>query len=302
MDDQTSPRRYFSERQGRGPRREPLPFEKFRRLVISVVEDLRVRDYFQEAFGYRCVDAGEVPGTVGRDVEAYFLRTLGRERIWPYWEPDIPATDFVPGDYEPDVYADSWDADTLFDVVEVLHDLVSEPGEGRHHDYNNCGWHYSSFNRATGQDTYRREMNNVLSLADPPFELDNGGQLVEIGPPDFRPLLEATVPDGTEHDLITAKIDAAKRRYRSRGATVDEQHAAVRDLADVLEVLRPDVKTSMLTADESALFQLANGFAIRHNNRSQQRDYDRRIWLRWAFYVYLATIHAVLLVREREAA
>ncbi len=30
-------------------------------------------------------------------------------------------------------------------------------------------------------------------------------------------------------------------------------------------------------------------------------DYDRLTWLRWAsFYVYLATIHAVLRVCERE--
>jgi hypothetical protein len=53
----------------------------------------------------------------------------------------------------------------------------------------------------------------------------------------------------------------------------------------------------MLTADEKALFHVANGFSIRHNNRDQRGDYDRVTWLRWAFYVYLATIHAVLRVR-----
>lgn len=57
----------------------------------------------------------------------------------------------------------------------------------------------------------------------------------------------------------------------------------------------------MLAKDERELFHLANGFAIRHQSR-QQRGYDRLTWLRWAFYVYLATIHAVLRVREREEA
>jgi hypothetical protein len=86
-------------------------------------------------------------------------------------------------------------------------------------------------------------------------------------------------------------------RFRARGATVDDRRHAVRDLADVLENIRPDVKESMLTAEEKALFTVANGFAIRHNNREQKDDYDRLIWLRWAFYVYLATIHAVLRIR-----
>ena len=56
----------------------------------------------------------------------------------------------------------------------------------------------------------------------------------------------------------------------------------------------------MLPKDEGELFRLANGFAIRHNNREQRRDYDDAIWLSWAFWVYLATIHAVLRLRKKQ--
>src|SRR4029077_20624394 len=84
-----------------------------------------------------------------------------------------------------------------------------------------------------------------------------------------------------------------------RGASLDDRRHAVRDLADVLEALRADVHDVMLSKDERELFHLANGFAIRHQNRKQRGDYDRPTWLRWAFYVYLATIHAVLRVRDR---
>jgi hypothetical protein len=59
------------------------------------------------------------------------------------------------------------------------------------------------------------------------------------------------------------------------------------------------MKDVMLPKDEGELFHLANGFAIRHNNRKQRGDYDRPVWLAWSFYVYLATIHAVLRVRNR---
>lgn len=80
---------------------------------------------------------------------------------------------------------------------------------------------------------------------------------------------------------------------------VDRRHA-VRELADVLEPLRDSIKSEMLPKDEREIFRLANGFAIRHNNREQIQLYDDSIWLSWAFYVYLATIHSVLRVAARE--
>ena len=69
----------------------------------------------------------------------------------------------------------------------------------------------------------------------------------------------------------------------------------------MLEALRSEIKGEMLPKDERELFNLANGFAIRHNTRDQRKDYDDAIWLSWAFYVYLATIHAVLRLKERES-
>jgi hypothetical protein len=289
MDDLPQPRKYFSERHGRGPKAQPLPFDTVRRLVINVFDDLRQRGYMQEAFGIECVD-GDSDGTLGYNPDAYFMRTIMREGIWPYW--------YYSSDPQP---YERWDADTLFDVVEVMHDLVSRPKDGSFHDYNECGMHYSTFDRSSGQADYRKALNQVLRLNDPPYELDGLGQIVESAPEEFHQLLSAPVPPGTEHGLITAKIDAAVTRFRSRGASIEDRRHAVRDLADVLEALRGDIKESMLTADEKALFQIANGFSIRHNNRDQKGDYDRVTWLRWSFYIYLATIHAVLRVRKLQS-
>ena len=300
MDDRAQPRQYFSERHGRGPKAVPLPFESVRRLVVSVLDGLRDRHYLQEALGYECVDAGTVHGTIGGDPGAYFLRALMRDDVWPYWEPDIGPDDFFSASNPPDLIWESWDADTLFDVVEVLHDLVSKPLEGRYHDYSDCGWHYQIFDRTAGQEQYRREMNEVLRLNDPPFEMNGLGQVIESAPEEFRALLSAAVPPGTEHDLVTSKIDAAVTRFQVRGASIEDRRHAVRDLADVLEAIRPDIKESMLSADEGALFNIANNFALRHNNRQQKGDYDRVTWLRWTFYVYLATIHAVLRIRTAQ--
>jgi hypothetical protein len=293
------PKQYFSQRHGRGPKAGPLGFDSVRKLVVNVLDDFREREYFQEAFGYTCVDAGLVNGTVGSDPNAFFLRKIMRENLWPYWEEVCTFSDGFNNVYEPRWTL--WDADTLCDVIEVLHDMVSKPVDGRYHDYANCGWHYDKFDRLAGQADFRREMTDVLRMGDPAYEFDDLGHIVEAAPAEFRQLLEAPVPEGTEHDLITRKIDSAVSRFRTRGASIEDRHAAVRDLADVLEALRQDMKVLMLPKDESDLFQIANGFAIRHNNRKQRGDYDRVTWLRWAFYVYLATTHAVLRVRDRDS-
>lgn len=261
----------------------PLTLEQLRRLVFSALDELFERYYFQQAFGYVCVDAGVVPGLVGRDPDAWFLRTLHRDDIWPYREK-----------------GNQYDADSLLDVLEALHDLVSEPVHGRYHDFASCGWHYSTFDQANGQEEFRNLINPALSRYEQPLQMTSGGEIIVLGPEEFRPLLDAPLPAGAEPDLVATRTHDAIGMFRRRNSTKTERRQAVRELADVLEVLRSDIKTAMLPKDERELFWLANGFAIRHNNREQRRDYDDAIWLSWAFWVYLATIHAILRLREKQ--
>jgi hypothetical protein len=278
-------RKYWSERQGRGPKAEPLEFERLREFVIAVFDDFFDRDYFVEAFGKLCVDGNDSYGTVGRSPEAWFLRKLGRQNIWPYtkhWE--------------------TFDADALFDLAEVLSDLVSKPLDGWMHSFAGCGMHWNTFERDEGFKEFRNGLNSLLELYDPPLELSRTGEVVSLVPSDLQPLLDAPLPASADADLVTERVDTAVALFRSRNSTKADRRQAVRELADALEAIRSEVKEEMLPKDERELFHLANGFAIRHNNREQRNDYDDAIWLSWAFYVYLATIHAVLRLKERESA
>jgi hypothetical protein len=84
---------------------------------------------------------------------------------------------------------------------------------------------------------------------------------------------------------VTSAI-AKYRRYRS---TIAERRDAIRDLADVLEYIRPKLKEVLTKPDEADLFNIVNNFGIRHHNQQQKSDYDASIWLSWMFYFYLAT-------------
>jgi hypothetical protein len=261
----------------------PLGLDQLKRLAFSALDDLSERDYFQEAFGYDCVDAGEVPGRVGRDPNAWFMRVLHRDSVWPYHDRGA-----------------DYDVDTLLDVLEALHDLVSEPVSGRYHDFAGCGWHYSVFDKRKGQEEFRTLINPLLERYEEPLRMTAEGEITFLAPEELRPLVDAPLPSGTDPDLVTARVDEARRIFQSRASTKADRRQSVRELADVLEALRPQIREEFLPKDERELFHLANGFAIRHNNREQRGDYDDAIWLSWAFYVYLATIHAVLRLRARQ--
>jgi hypothetical protein len=99
---------------------------------------------------------------------------------------------------------------------------------------------------------------------------------------------------------VQSRLAAAVDKFRRRGASVDQRRDAVRDLADVLEYLRPEAKAVLQSADEKDLFSLANNFGIRHHNQRQKTDYDKPIWLSWLFYYYVATIHAVTRLIDRK--
>lgn len=123
-------------------------------------------------------------------------------------------------------------------------------------------------------------------------------QLPEDVPSELEPLLDAGIPL-TAPEEVTVKVTRAVEQFRRPGSALADRHEAVRNLADVLEYLRPEAKGTLLNKDESDLFELANNFGIRHHKKGQKTEYEPAIWLSWMFYYYLATIHALLRLLER---
>jgi hypothetical protein len=105
-------------------------------------------------------------------------------------------------------------------------------------------------------------------------------------------LWQRPLPPNTD-PAITERVRRAQERFGRPGATVADHRDAVRDLADVLEMLQPRLDKAINAKDESALFQIINNFGIRHANRLQQDDYDA-LWLFWMFHFFGATIYVAL--------
>lgn len=274
-------RRYYSERAGRGPAAASLPLDDLKRLFADHFSHLESEGYFQESLGYQCVDRGFVSGTTGTDLKAELLLTLNKPQLWP-----VHAT-----------LAD-WTEDDLFDVIEFAFHHLSKPTERSYHSYYGCGWHCSEFDQAGGRNEFRAWMNRLLQRYDTGFELSAAGDVLALAPSGLDPLLEADVTT-FDSENVGARIEAAIHKFRRHRASVADRRDAVRNLADVLEFLRPRIRDVLTTQDESDLFNIANNFGIRHHRPGQKVDYDLPVWLDWIFYYYLATIHAVLRFLER---
>ena len=270
------PRRYYSERSGRGPGAVALDLDDLKRLFKSMFASLEYEGYFQEDLGYDCVDSGFVPGLIGTDLQAELLLTLRKPQLWP-----IHTT------------IETWAEDDVFDMIEFLYDHISKPTERHFHSFSGCGWHCTKFDRKEGQHEFREKVNRLLKSYDAGFELSAKGEVLALPPSGLEPILAAAIPHPDQEGVV-ARVNAAVTKFRRHRSSVQDRRDAVRDLADVLELLRPMLKKVLTSKDEADLFNIANNFGVRHHNVSQKTHYDLSIWLSWMFYYYLATIHAAV--------
>lgn len=276
------PKQYYLQRNGKIDNSPLLDLTLLKRLFLLTYNQLLRDDYYQKSFGFYCVDQGEIYGILGSDINTAVFFNIRKDNLWPIQD-----------------HIETYSEDDLFAIIEFLHDHCSKPLEGDYHSWNDCGWHYSSFDDELGQKEYRDKVNILLRDYSAGFEISSKGEILNLPDANLSTLLEASVPS-SDLDNIKAKVDDAVSKFRRHRASLDDRKVALRELADVLEYLRPSIKEALMNNDERDIFSLANNFGIRHHNQNQKVKYDKAIWYSWMFYYYLATIHASLRLIEKQ--
>lgn len=268
-------RNYYSVRTGKITPDNQVNFEVLKKMFIVIYNELQSAGYFQKYFGIDCQD-GYISGELGADIDLIMFINLRKENLFPIWK-------MIP----------EYTEDDFFDIIEFLHDHCSKGLNGYYHGWNNCGHHYEEFNDLEGQRHFRGVINPILRQYKDGFEISETGEILILSDNGLASLFEADIP--TNDNLnVKAKINSAILKFRRHKSTHDDRREAIRELADVLEFLRPAIKEKLNNKDENDLFNIANNFGIRHHNKEQKTDYDKPIWYSWMFYYYLATLHAVL--------
>ena len=277
------PRTYYSVRTGKH-QQQVIPHEMMLELLFGLYNKLKQKGYFVEYFGFHCTDAGDIFGELGHDIPAAIFFKLRRNNLWPI---DEKYKNFT--------------KDELFDLIEFLYDCCSKPTEWYFHNWNGCGNHFTEFHRKSGKIEFKNEINQVLCDYEDGYELSESGEILSMPDEGLETLLSAALPE-IDKENVNEKVEQAKLKFRRRSSSYEERKDAIRDLADVLEFLRPRAKNVLLRKDENDLFEIANRFAIRHHNAGQQTEYDKPIWYSWMFYFYLSTIHATIRLIQKNSA
>ena len=218
------------------------------------------------------------------DESAVFHARLGVAGLWP-------------------LQPETWDEDTFLGLIEVFHDLAVRPRGCEFHSYSGCGWHYQAFTTDTGRALYRWRVNRLLAEASIDLRLaDDGedtGRLVRLVDTSRRPRRPGTA----DHQPRCARTG----RPRDRPVPQPYRHRPRQALGDPrpgrdLEERRELIATRLGSKDEGDLFGAANRFALRHQRRGQQGDYDPA-FLDWIFWWYLGTVELTnrLLARDAHA-
>ncbi len=190
----------------------------------------------------------------------------------------------------------------VFDLIEFLYDYVAKPGE-LVDKVTSTNWQYQDYedyDEVAGKEEFRAKVNSFLCDYPPGFELAPNGEILALGTDGLQYILDAQLPSFDEAN-VDQKVLGAIQKWRNRDLNPADRRQAVRELADVFEWLKKtqNLKDVLSRKDESAIFEIANGFSIRHHDPKQKREYDEDIWHAWMFHFYLATYHAVVRLLNR---
>lgn len=194
--------------------------------------------------------------------------------------------------------------DHIFDILEFLYDYAAKPGEWVEY-LTDTGYSsdYNGYDDNTGREEFLQKANAFLGDYRSGYELTKDGIVLAAGTDGLQHILDVEIVPYDEEN-VDSRVRHAILKWRNRHLTLSEKGEAIRELADVFEWLK---KTKGLdrvldAKDSSAIFDIANKFAIRHHNPQQKTEYDKNIWYSWMFHFYLATYHAAirLLIKQEK--
>lgn len=282
------PRSYWAARRASPPHAAPRDPAKVMYRFNGLVRLLHARGYLARDFAQPCVDA-DPKEQRGRDLDLELRVRLhstdpSNRELWP-------------------LRTEDWDTDTFYSLVEVFHDLVARPRRRWDHEHDGCGPHFEDFDTDAGRRVYRTLVNRLLAENAVELRLadtgEDAGRLVHVADEARGDLIERAL--NTPNPEVAARVEHAIALFRGRNGTSHDKRSAAITLAGILEERRALIRTEIGKKDEGALFCIANEFAIRHQRRRQQGDYDPA-FLDWIFWWYLATIELTDRILARQDA
>ena len=272
-------RDYYSIRTGKINPDQQVNFEVLKKLFLITYNKIRNEKYFIK-YLVEDPDRDYIVGKLG-DIKGILYVNFRKENLYPIEE-----------------HINEYSEEDLFDIIEFLHDHCSQEISEQFFSSEN-GTYFHDYDDNEGRKYFRELLNPILGIYKDGFEISEDGEILILADKGLSTLLDADIPTIDEEN-IKNKMEASVLKFRRYKSTLEDRKEAIRELADVLEYIKPQIKKHLHNQDENDIFYIANKFGIRHHNKEQKDGYDKTIWYSWIFYYYLATIHAVLRMKEKQ--
>jgi hypothetical protein len=236
-------RQYYSTRAGKNENFRGFDSDSLKKYFLVIYRDFARSCYFSE----------HLDNFTATDINGKLLLLLRRdENFWPI-ENNIQ----------------NYTEDDLFDIIEFLYDNISKRTGCDVTGYNFRDWDYD---QSKGQQEFRQRINEILIDYKDGYELTNDGEICIKGEHGLSEIFNTEIPKSADK-IVKDKVNLAIKKYRCSRSNLDERRIAIRELADILENLRPKIKKEFFEKDENDLFNIANNYCIRHLREKQKNKW-----------------------------
>ncbi|MET4003927.1 hypothetical protein ABIB48_002665 [Arthrobacter sp. UYCu511] len=275
---------YFAERHSDGlVDSEPSNWISLGEEFIELIGVMSAGGYFPKILPKECQDNDQSDSI---DVSKEIRRATKLKVDWPLTS---EAASLLP-----DV--------VVFTLIEYFHDHAQRPRAAVWHNWDNCGYDYSQYNRESGEAVYRWRVNALLESHTAALRLGmvgaERGRLIHH----FSRVQDTLLADEVENRKANPvdEVAHAIRMFRARDANNIDKRAALALLAGRLEPKRKYLEGKTSKGDVDDIFKIANTYEIRH--RVNQKSEEREEYLEWMFWNFLSMVRLLDALEARHEA
>jgi hypothetical protein len=267
--------KYYAERNSLIDEELNICFEELREYFVKVYR------YFENKVCFEAATRGiwirpqwgdeyqAIPPLFAPAPEIFFMNHLHSTRIYPIFE-----------------YYTYYTEVQFFTVIEILYDKISI------YDYQE-----NVLKTDEVKKEFATQINNLLQFYDGGYYLEpNSGTIVKGVNDSLKIMLTEDLKKIPSEDIMSQMRTAVKLYYRF-DSDLEMKKKAINIMADILEPLRSDLK-DILNAKleinkndhDKLIFEIVNGFNIRHNNSKQKTNYEHEVWYDWMMQYYTSVI------------
>lgn len=210
----------------------------------------------------------KIPPLLSPSPDVFFLKHLNSTRYYPIWE-----------------HYTRYGEDELFTVIEILYNNICE----YNYDVERLDYRV--------RKEFAIQINNILKFYNGGYFLEPTNGYITKGLTDPTKEMYSEDLSSIIEDDILEKIRTSVKLYYRYDSDMETKKNAITILANILEPLRNDLKEILNEKYETPknehdklIFEIVNGFNIRHNNSKQKTDYETEIWYDWMIQYYTSVI------------